>query len=160
MSLIKCPECNKEISDKAKVCPHCGYEPPVKFDGIYCPKCLKSCLKVSQENRVKDVKYDICPLCKIQMKDSIRGTIQEIYNYGENHPELKEAPEFDEKAYQRRINWVPISYSSTGIKCPTCQSTNVQKIGAGERAVSVGVFGLFSKKINKSFKCNSCGYTW
>lgn len=25
MALIKCPECNKEISDKAKACIHCGY---------------------------------------------------------------------------------------------------------------------------------------
>ena len=25
MSLIKCPECGKEISDKAVACPHCGY---------------------------------------------------------------------------------------------------------------------------------------
>ena len=25
MSLIKCPECDKEISDKVKSCPHCGY---------------------------------------------------------------------------------------------------------------------------------------
>ena len=25
MSLIKCPECNKEISDTAVTCPHCGY---------------------------------------------------------------------------------------------------------------------------------------
>lgn len=25
MSLINCPECNKEISDTVKACPHCGY---------------------------------------------------------------------------------------------------------------------------------------
>ena len=25
MALIKCPECGKEISDKAKKCPNCGY---------------------------------------------------------------------------------------------------------------------------------------
>ena len=25
MALISCPECNKEISDKAQSCPHCGY---------------------------------------------------------------------------------------------------------------------------------------
>lgn len=25
MALIKCPECGKEISDKAEVCPSCGY---------------------------------------------------------------------------------------------------------------------------------------
>ena len=28
MSLIKCPECGKEVSDSANVCPNCGY--PVK----------------------------------------------------------------------------------------------------------------------------------
>ena len=26
MALIKCPECGKEISDKATLCPNCGYE--------------------------------------------------------------------------------------------------------------------------------------
>ena len=26
MALINCPECNKEISDSAKSCPHCGYK--------------------------------------------------------------------------------------------------------------------------------------
>lgn len=25
MALVKCPECNNEISDKAIACPHCGY---------------------------------------------------------------------------------------------------------------------------------------
>lgn len=45
-------------------------------------------------------------------------------------------------------------------KCLTCGSTNVKKIGAGERVVSVSMFGIYSKKINKSFKCKNCGYTW
>ena len=25
MALIQCPECGKEVSDKVKACPHCGY---------------------------------------------------------------------------------------------------------------------------------------
>lgn len=25
MAMIKCPECGKEVSDKAKACPNCGY---------------------------------------------------------------------------------------------------------------------------------------
>lgn len=45
-------------------------------------------------------------------------------------------------------------------KCPTCGSADVQKISGLERGVSVVAWGLFSKKINKSFKCNKCGYTW
>lgn len=28
MALIICPECNREISDQAKACPHCGYKLP------------------------------------------------------------------------------------------------------------------------------------
>ena len=45
-------------------------------------------------------------------------------------------------------------------KCPTCGSLNVHHISGGERVASVGFFGIFSKKINKTFKCGNCGYTW
>ena len=45
-------------------------------------------------------------------------------------------------------------------KCPTCGSTNIRKMGGVERGVSIAAFGIFSKKINKTFKCENCGYTW
>lgn len=45
-------------------------------------------------------------------------------------------------------------------KCPTCGSLSVQKIGGVERAASVGFWGLFSNKINKTYKCKNCGHTW
>lgn len=45
-------------------------------------------------------------------------------------------------------------------KCPTCGSTNIRKMGGVERSASIWAFGIFSKKINKTFKCGNCGYTW
>lgn len=45
-------------------------------------------------------------------------------------------------------------------KCPTCGSTNIRKMGGVERGASIAAFGIFSKKINKTFKCGNCGYTW
>lgn len=45
-------------------------------------------------------------------------------------------------------------------KCPTCGSTNIKKMGGVERGASIWAFGIFSKKINKTFKCGNCGYTW
>ncbi|RLD03323.1 MAG: hypothetical protein DRI56_12685 [Chloroflexota bacterium] len=33
MALILCPECNKEISDRVKACPHCGFPFEDKIDG-------------------------------------------------------------------------------------------------------------------------------
>ena len=57
-------------------------------------------------------------------------------------------------------NYAGTTNNNTKVKCPFCQSTNVKKIGSGERAVSVLGLGLLSKKINKSFKCKSCGGTF
>lgn len=38
MALISCPECGKDISDKVKVCPHCGYPmTPEAEQGIPSP---------------------------------------------------------------------------------------------------------------------------
>lgn len=45
-------------------------------------------------------------------------------------------------------------------KCPTCQSANIQAITGVERGLSIIGLGIFSNKINKSFKCRNCGYTW
>ena len=37
MSMIKCPECGHQISDKAPVCPNCGVEIAGKI--TKCPQC-------------------------------------------------------------------------------------------------------------------------
>lgn len=57
MSIIKCPECNKEVSDQAEACIHCGYplkkkeeqKPQIQYiyrnklfggrEKVLCPKC-------------------------------------------------------------------------------------------------------------------------
>lgn len=44
MSLIICPECQKEISDTASACPHCGYQLHKKAHRIPKKKLLVLCL--------------------------------------------------------------------------------------------------------------------
>ena len=44
--------------------------------------------------------------------------------------------------------------------CPTCGSTNVRHISTLNRAVSIGVFGLFSSKIGKNYECLNCKAKW
>lgn len=55
MALIKCSECGKEISDKAKQCPYCGVENNVTF----CPECGKQL----NDNVVT------CPSCGCPIKE-------------------------------------------------------------------------------------------
>lgn len=44
--------------------------------------------------------------------------------------------------------------------CPTCGSTNVQKISVMSKVIGASMFGLFSKTAKSQFKCNDCGYKW
>ena len=157
MALINCAECNNQISDKAKACPHCGYELSLnkpKFYGLYCPSCLET-------SWIMDNDDGVCVFCKIKMKDSIYGTHDEVYNYTKNHPELKKSPEFSEEAYNKRINYVPVEYgSSSSAKCPTCNSQNIKRVSTTSKVVNTAVFGIFGTKRYKQFHCNSCGYEW
>lgn len=43
------------------------------------------------------------------------------------------------------------------VRCRYCNSDNVKKITAGDRAVSYAFFGLFSNKRGKEWHCNNCG---
>ena len=42
------------------------------------------------------------------------------------------------------------------VECPYCKSRDTEKISSLSRAVSVGFFGLGSKKIGKQWHCNRC----
>ena len=44
--------------------------------------------------------------------------------------------------------------------CPHCKSTNIKPMSTLNRGASIAMWGIFSKKINKSFECKNCGYTW
>lgn len=45
-------------------------------------------------------------------------------------------------------------------KCPTCSSTNIEKISSFDKAAGAVMFGLFSKTAKSQFKCRNCGYKW
>lgn len=44
------------------------------------------------------------------------------------------------------------------LKCPTCSSTNVQRISSTAKVAGVVAFGIFSKTAKSQFKCGNCGY--
>ena len=50
--------------------------------------------------------------------------------------------------------------NDTTPRCPHCHSTNIKSISGLNRGASIAMWGIFSKKINKSFECKNCGYTW
>lgn len=55
MPLIICPECKKNISDKAKACPHCGFPMQGQGEGK-----LASILRTSYLGRLLRGEYTLC----------------------------------------------------------------------------------------------------
>lgn len=165
MAIILCPECKNKISSKANTCPNCG-----------CPVIINESIKICKingieydftnfYNRIITVKrnnglwgdkdfeaviYEISALTGLSSPFRLCQIIAET----ETVPEEYNGETMDEfRAKQRTIQ-------ASKPKCPTCGSTNIRKIGTGERVASVVGLGLLSKKINKTWKCNNCGHTW
>lgn len=45
-------------------------------------------------------------------------------------------------------------------KCPTCGSTDVEKISATSKVVGGAMFGIFSSNVRNTMHCKNCGYKW
>lgn len=45
-------------------------------------------------------------------------------------------------------------------KCPTCGSTNVEKISVTKKAFGSAMFGIFSSDVRNSMHCKNCGAKW
>lgn len=132
MSLIKCIECNKEISDKSKECPYCG-----------CP--------TSESLKVKDSifsNYDYkCKNCS--------GTkYTKIENQGGVFLVCNKCGFVDEVIPRQQIQQQNIP------KCPTCGSSNIKKISTTSKIMGAIGFGLLSKTAKSQFECKNCGYKW
>ena len=126
-------------------------------DGCFC--CGKSPLKPIPREYIDNFRW--------RDRDGKEAFIEEI---------VKKSPNLDKILFEHRdeiiqrkndemktsiaVGKAILEEKSRVPKCPTCGSTNIRKMGGVERGVSIAAFGIFSKKINKTFKCCNCGYTW
>lgn len=181
MSLLKCPECNHDVSEYADTCPNCG-----------CPISVIKNKKTEKENNIKNNLPDKCPICGTssnrinqEMRCPVCGylynkTKEELTDYQQKRrllpdycpichsPKEKINSNFEcticgynliKKTKTLNIN--PNQSTSTKQRitqatCPYCKSTNTKKISAASRAGSILGFGLFSKKLGKEWHCNNC----
>ena len=129
-------------------------------DKLECDCCHSKVSPVPDEFLVGKSKMVINKNLKQQFINEYIKTSPEFDQYIFDHRDeilAKQSAEFDAKmAHGKAI----LEEQSRVPKCPTCHSTNIRKMGGIERGASIYAFGIFSKKINKTFKCQNCGYTW
>lgn len=154
-------------------CDKCGFMTSAFSKGQKCFKCCEGHFvgtgvdEFEAENEIIKKYFDVHG--EQPTPDKVEELIKQKYIYGKldvdlSEKAIKRRQEFDTPEHQEKLKqiakFIPQKSFDNTPKCPTCGSSNIRKISTGERMVSVGMLGLFSKKISKSFKCNSCGYTW
>ena len=127
-------------------------------------------------HEIKDDNTDVCPYCNNKLVDTLitENDFDLIWNVSDSDRQFLEAmielKKNDPIEYQLKMSQFKANLkqqeSSKKVekdnrpKCPNCHSTNIKAITGTERAMSIMGLGIFSKKINKSFKCLNCKYTW
>lgn len=174
----------EKLKDLSFLCELCGYtedditrrvnyhENLITPDGVnkyitqYFPE-------ITEESYIEDYENNICPFCKHELIDTgmPMSDFKDITYFANRNRDLllamielrqKDVIEYELKMGQIReqLDRKESSQTSNLPHCPHCNSTDIARISGAERAGSILMLGFFSKKINKSFKCKKCGYTW
>lgn len=123
-----------------KYCPKCGHSFPEDWNE--CNEC-----EVELIYEAKDRELNLSQEEREYYDKKSRGYLnQEFVKRGESLT-------FEAYPYkQNKDQHIP--------KCPICGSTNLKKLSFTNKAISVGVFGLLSNKINKTWECKNCKSTF
>ena len=141
-----CPKCkmmygyspDKKDEDKVKICGYKGCDGKIIHTKIYAIERLYI------EEISKDREF-LAAMNELRNNDIIAYK-ERMAKYKKIYEETHK-PLLDNKiqsTQQQTCTQVNIP------KCPTCGSTNIRKIKAGERTASIIGFGIFSRKANKT----------
>lgn len=162
MALIKCPECNKEVSDRASSCPYCGYpinDYQTKENNVVCkieniPYNLERALKFSNEGKYKDSFLEISKLTNLSIHNCLN-----ILNYIKITNEIpkdyvikiyskEEEKDAATKIFSMKDDKTKIAASKA---CPKCGCTDFTPL---RRKFSL-LAGFATNKVDMI--CNKCG---
>ena len=185
MALIKCPECGREnVSDSAEMCPDCGYGIKAHFDKIRSEQQRRelyerklASVRMPEEPKRMNFAYGLTiffgfgALCGF-ITSPVIGIILILFACWTCYMGFKQYNEEIEKYNLAKLNFEKYQQEvvkeqeykaiieASKPKCPSCGSTNIQKITTTDRAVSVATVGLASGKIGKQYKCRNCKHMW
>ena len=134
-----------------------------------CPKC--GSIKMLNFEWEKD-----CSYCGYQLQDT-EYYFTESVDHGNLKPEIRKAifekyiknsplyseesvKDREEKESRERVNLPSSNTPKNTPKCPTCGSTNIEKISTTKKAVGFVAVGIFSSNFGKTMRCKQCGYKW
>lgn len=148
---------------KLKYCSHCaefdckadkmfpihvpGYKDTFEDQVTKCLDCGNDLIELSMD--CKDYR------CLIKISTD-KKFIDSMIKLAESDP-----IEYQLKMSQFRANLAQQKRSSDNTpKCPTCGSTNIEKISVGKKVTGGFFLGIFSSDVRNTMHCKDCGAKW
>lgn len=160
MALMYCKKCGRIVQ---------GHYNDNCETPCYCDCCKSITYKVPEEYLISKSVPIIKDSAKQQFIEELVKPSPEFDQYLFDHREeilAKQNAEFNQKmAIGNAIrNGAKPEEAFKGnfnvAKCPTCGSTNIEKISLTKKAFGGVMFGLFSSDIRNTMKCKNCGAKW
>lgn len=168
MALIKCPECGKEVSDRAEKCIHCGYplENTIGVKGINY-NCVISgtefnLQKILQLIQIGQYKQSFVELHKITGSIMSCGNEINLIEYIKMYDEIPKeygirdftAKEEQELATEilKMKDEIKVDSKTNQVKCPKCGSTQIQMLPRKWSFMT----GFLTNKVDRV--CVNCKY--
>lgn len=126
--------------------------------GRFSPEFTK-CRKCGENTLITTSMTDeeFCVLCDVAPNNNeLCGLMIDLKEKEPIEYQLKMS-QFKSQLEQQKSNKIQ---NNNRPKCPTCGSTNIEKISLTKKAVGGAMFGLFSSDIRNSMHCKNCGYKW
>lgn len=145
--------CNKCYENHINngMCNH-GYFWCLKQDVEYCPICT---------DKLENINFpfeDLKILTSISNDVRLYQSMIQLYNDDIIEYELKMS-QFKTQ-YEQQESIKQMQEKKNIPKCPTCGSTNIEKISVGKKIGGSFLFGIFSSDVRNTMHCKDCGAKW
>lgn len=132
------------------ICKECGYIYEGQTPPNPCPVCKFN-------NTLVDEDMDI--LQQLRCSQQLIEAMQELRDKDIIEYELKMS-QFRTQYEQQTSRQIKEQQSDSRPKCPTCGSTNIEKISVGKKIGGSMLFGIFSSDVRNTMHCKDCGAKW
>lgn len=167
MSLIICPECGKQVSDKASICVHCGFPIAEKTDVVKYYALFYNCQHKKNKlasvlvKALRELMFYYDDDAWIKAKEVIKNNQSILTGLSYSEAEIMQKKLETMQVYTIIAESVESNDKKTDIEkyitlhCPKCGSTSIT---TGARGVD-GFWGFFgaSRTVNR---CANCGHSW
>lgn len=181
----KCSYCGKKINydgtpiieptcydQRVMICPICGN---ISLSDGYnsdnpsmnCSNCNSNMINTQMTG------YVYGEACMEHRREELDKTLRENFTFNNPNFNKTEYEKLLDAERQKKLNQliytgrtssqtntINNTQSNNIPKCPTCGSTNIEKISAGKKLVGSTLFGIFSKDAKSTFHCKNCNYKW